>query len=81
MPAAFAVVVFAVVATTLELALVIAGIPLFLVLAIGLALFATGILLVSWTPVAFFASVATYAAAVLVGLGALSWIAFGLSAL
>ena len=61
-------VLFALASTGLELALVVVGVPTLLLVAVGLGLFGTGILLVSWHPLAVVASVGLYLSAVVLGI-------------
>jgi hypothetical protein len=65
---ALAAVLFALAGTGLELALVMLGVPFLLVLAVGIALFATGLLVSTWHPAALAASVTLYLVAALLGL-------------
>jgi hypothetical protein len=60
-------VVFAIFATATEIALVYFGFPLVLLVVIGLGLFATDLLLITWHPVAVLASMGTYVFAAIIG--------------
>ncbi len=73
-------VLFALLATSLEIALGLLGAPTALVIVVGLALVATGVLFVSWHPLAVAASCGLYLLAVLAGLVAFSLLGLALQA-
>jgi hypothetical protein len=74
-----AAVLFALGSTGLELTLVVLHAPIVLLFAGGLALFATGVLLVSWHPAAMAASIALYLTAAAIGLVAFSPVGLAVS--
>ena len=63
-----AAVVFTLASSGLELTLVALGAPFVMLLAVGLVLFATAVLVVSWHPLCIVASVGLYATAVILGI-------------
>jgi uncharacterized membrane protein YbhN (UPF0104 family) len=65
---------FAIFATALEIALAFFGLPIFLLVAVALALIAADLLLISWHPLALTTSVSIYLAAVVVGIVGFSWL-------
>ena len=63
----------------IEIALVVLGFPFVVLVAVGLALFATDVLLITWTPFAIAISATMCLVAVLLDLLAFSWVEFGFS--
>jgi len=80
MPAPVVVdVLFAIGATALEIALVVLGFPILVLVVVFLVILGTGLLLTTWHPAGVAAGLAVYVLAVIVGLVGFSWLDLALA--